>query len=857
MEYKDFLTFKHEKFNFWSNKVLPLVYDDSLSYYEVICKLAQYQEYMRNYFVNLFYLLEEQIASINEKENDFASKNRDVGDLVWINDELYRVIHKIPAGNHYVIGENIEHITVETLIKTGYKSIADYIETDDKTSSRENPAGTLIWYMGGLYECIKDIATGEGYVVNNNIIKTTVEEQLKKIKLEIDRLEQKIDKEIQDRIDGDNNLQNQLNQEIAERKEADTQINTRIDNLVIGGGGGGGTTDLTDVYNQINTEKTNRETADADLQTQITSNDTDIANLNTGLTTLQTSIANEANTRLTKDNDLQSQIDALKNNQGTTGSDIAITEITAAQVDTWYDELLANGTITQSEVATLGGTNTWTGTNDFTSITKGGKELATVDQIGNIDTTNIPTLNANNTFSGTINNFTGLLQKGGKDVATVDQIPDTNSFVQTNSNNVYYGTNDYIQEPTVNGAPLATESYVMQSEYFLKTKANVWSAVNDFKNVTVHGEEYTPTQVIQLTGIDEYNFERIVFVGETIDLTLPTNAIANTYMNPEGIISIDTSGATVNISGVAQGETLLGLQTITGYTIEMTFYCKSARASGGATIGYSNIEGITNGQIIQTGTTLPIYSRLYAKTANDIASLPTNQTPKIYVNNSETGVDGCSIVYNGNMDNQDYTIASNTYTGFSKGIYTITFSKAGIYTLSAFFLGDNNAQNSPTATIDEGLYTNVITVAVTDTGTSKVTDKIDVASKLSYFEQMVSKFIADYYETKTLILRGNSNTASCPNFMLAWGGGNKQTAFTFETNIDLSRITVDETSKEYVTFDFTNKYFTYIKSTVNNDPLGVTIMVDGVSVGTAYICFTTTKACPETNINYTASIHRL
>lgn len=32
--------FKH--FRFWCQKVLPLVYDDSLSYYEVLCKIVNY-----------------------------------------------------------------------------------------------------------------------------------------------------------------------------------------------------------------------------------------------------------------------------------------------------------------------------------------------------------------------------------------------------------------------------------------------------------------------------------------------------------------------------------------------------------------------------------------------------------------------------------------------------------------------------------------------------------------------------------------------------------------------------------------------------------------------------------------------
>ena len=30
------------KFRFWCQKVLPLVYDDSVSYYELLCKVLQY-----------------------------------------------------------------------------------------------------------------------------------------------------------------------------------------------------------------------------------------------------------------------------------------------------------------------------------------------------------------------------------------------------------------------------------------------------------------------------------------------------------------------------------------------------------------------------------------------------------------------------------------------------------------------------------------------------------------------------------------------------------------------------------------------------------------------------------------------
>ncbi|MCM1219515.1 MAG: hypothetical protein NC548_33970 [Lachnospiraceae bacterium] len=47
---------KVRDFRFWCQKVLPLVYDDSLSYYEVLCKLKDY-----------FNKLNEQVAQNTEE----------------------------------------------------------------------------------------------------------------------------------------------------------------------------------------------------------------------------------------------------------------------------------------------------------------------------------------------------------------------------------------------------------------------------------------------------------------------------------------------------------------------------------------------------------------------------------------------------------------------------------------------------------------------------------------------------------------------------------------------------------------------------------------------------------------------
>lgn len=61
------------RFKFWCQKVLPLVYDDSLSYYEVLCKVVEYI----NKLIAEDKLIEENIS---ELENDLQIVQR------WIDD---------------------------------------------------------------------------------------------------------------------------------------------------------------------------------------------------------------------------------------------------------------------------------------------------------------------------------------------------------------------------------------------------------------------------------------------------------------------------------------------------------------------------------------------------------------------------------------------------------------------------------------------------------------------------------------------------------------------------------------------------------------------------------------------------
>lgn len=52
-------------FRFWCQKVLPLVYDDSLSYYEILCKVV-------NYINNLINDNKEIVGNINELKKELS-----------------------------------------------------------------------------------------------------------------------------------------------------------------------------------------------------------------------------------------------------------------------------------------------------------------------------------------------------------------------------------------------------------------------------------------------------------------------------------------------------------------------------------------------------------------------------------------------------------------------------------------------------------------------------------------------------------------------------------------------------------------------------------------------------------------
>lgn len=64
-------------FKFWCQKVLPLVYDDSLSYYEVLCKVVDYLNNMVsdvNKVIDKFEELRKELAIVQAWIDNFSTE---------------------------------------------------------------------------------------------------------------------------------------------------------------------------------------------------------------------------------------------------------------------------------------------------------------------------------------------------------------------------------------------------------------------------------------------------------------------------------------------------------------------------------------------------------------------------------------------------------------------------------------------------------------------------------------------------------------------------------------------------------------------------------------------------------------
>lgn len=197
-----------KKFRFWCQKVIPLVYDNSLSYYEVLCKVVDYlnkviedinevpayidakidealdDEHLKELIEEVVANIESAISSNNEHDNTNSSADYNIGQMLWWNGKLYKVIRQIDAGDTFIVDTNIELINFEDLFNDFIDEVKHDITANDDggnaTATQSWSIGDWVWLNDVLYIVTSDITEGNAYVFtgdNANVRQITVEDE--------------------------------------------------------------------------------------------------------------------------------------------------------------------------------------------------------------------------------------------------------------------------------------------------------------------------------------------------------------------------------------------------------------------------------------------------------------------------------------------------------------------------------------------------------------------------------------------------------------------------------------------------------------------------------------------------------
>ena len=284
---------------YWCQKILPLVYDNSLSYYELLCKIERKlneviknvnaipdyideaidarlsDEHITELIGALIREIENAISANNEEENTNSQHDYAVGDVLWWKNKFYRVIQKIDASDMLMVNTNIKAVSFDEMFKEFLegieKDITEYDNGWSPTAITTYPKGTWLWIADKLYRTKSEVIEGNAFVYTGqyqNVEEITIYGML---------LE-----EINARIEGDESLAGDIadeqearieavSDEATARIEADDALGLRIDGVV---------SDLADevlaregadstLQDNIDAEALAREGADGTLQDNI------------------------------------------------------------------------------------------------------------------------------------------------------------------------------------------------------------------------------------------------------------------------------------------------------------------------------------------------------------------------------------------------------------------------------------------------------------------------------------------------------------------------------------------------------------------------------------------------------------
>lgn len=193
---------------YWCYKILPLVYDDSLSYYEILCKVTEKLNEVISNTNNIPSIiaeavasggfldnLQEQIAELNDKDSKTATADRNTGELIWLHGDLFRITRPMLAGDQYIedgdgITGNVEKVTIEEWSNRFLNYVKEAITTNDQNyniiADKAIKNGTLLWWKGTLYKSTKDIVLNEYLSTETNLQEVALESLLNAITNRLD-----------------------------------------------------------------------------------------------------------------------------------------------------------------------------------------------------------------------------------------------------------------------------------------------------------------------------------------------------------------------------------------------------------------------------------------------------------------------------------------------------------------------------------------------------------------------------------------------------------------------------------------------------------------------------------------------
>ena len=104
-----------------------------------------------------------------------------------------------------------------------------YNEGESTTATRAYRPDDLVFTNGLLYRVIANMIAGDSFVVDSNVLKTTINDEILRIIVSINGLEELLEAEAAARAEADDTLQQHIDDEATAREEADTTLQDNID----------------------------------------------------------------------------------------------------------------------------------------------------------------------------------------------------------------------------------------------------------------------------------------------------------------------------------------------------------------------------------------------------------------------------------------------------------------------------------------------------------------------------------------------------------------------------------------------------------------------------------------------------